>query len=49
MLRDAANGTGRESVVVKDVAELVAEALGATPEAVASDPGAGSGNSPAAH
>lgn len=32
MLRDAANETGRESIVVKDVAELVAEAMGpATP------------------
>ncbi len=31
MLRDAANDTGRESVVVKDVAELVAESLDGAP------------------
>ena len=30
MLRDAANDTGREGIVVKDVAELVAESLGPT-------------------
>jgi hypothetical protein len=28
MLRDAANETGRERIVVKDVAELVAESMG---------------------
>jgi hypothetical protein len=27
MLRDAANETGRESIVVKDVAELVADSM----------------------
>ncbi|MGZ6097661.1 MAG: (Fe-S)-binding protein [Myxococcaceae bacterium] len=31
MLRDAANDTGRESIVVKDVAELVAEAMDGAP------------------
>jgi Fe-S oxidoreductase len=30
MLRDAANDTGREGIVVKDVAELVAEAMSST-------------------
>jgi hypothetical protein len=29
MLRDAANETGREQIVVKDVAELVVESMGA--------------------
>ena len=31
MLRDAANDTGREAIVVKDVAEVVAEAMGSSP------------------
>ena len=31
MLRDAANDTGRESIMVKDVAELVAEAMSGPP------------------
>ncbi len=31
MLRDAANDTGRESLLVKDVAELVAESMDTAP------------------
>ncbi len=33
MLRDAANDTGREDVKVRDVAELVAEAMDTSPRA----------------